>query len=175
MKTKAIILPMLLIGIMLIVVGVASACSCVLYTNQEIQMSQSSYVFSGEVVEIKTSGTFGNEMQEVTVRIIDHWKPTSFPESVNLKIYALKDTGANCGYNFVQGEKYLLYTSTDEETWKLMMNSCSGTILLSEAQIPISQLNESTNQTSTNPNQNQNEEESNIFTKFFSWIKNLFS
>ena len=176
MNKKTIIIPALAALMLFLVIGIASACSCINLESTEAKLDNAAYVFSGEVIDIQTSGSYANqEMQEVTIRIMDNWKPNAFPESVNLKVYATIDTGANCGYNFVEGKEYLIYAYLDSETGKISTSSCMGNLELSKAQQEIKDLNELTNSTSTNPpSTNQNEEES-IFSKFFSWLKNLFS
>ncbi|MBM3231924.1 hypothetical protein FJZ21_00900 [Candidatus Pacearchaeota archaeon] len=63
-----------------LLVSTTLACSCIYYENTEAKLKNAEYIFTGEVVNIQTI----NNLQEVTVRIINHWKPSAFPESVNL-------------------------------------------------------------------------------------------
>src|SRR3989344_5192139 len=149
MNKKAIVMPVLATLMLFLLIGIASACSCVYLENTKAKLDNAAYVFSGEVTNIDISE---NKMQQVTVRIINSYKPSSFPEPVNLMIYAVRDSGSECGYNFQVGEK------------------------------EIKELNNITNSTSNNQepntnnqNNNQNQEEQNIFSKIFSWLKSLFS
>ena len=162
-----------------ILISLASACSCIYYENVSDKLKNADYVFSGKVTDIKLVDAYSNQkMQEVTVRIINSWKPSAFPESVNLVIYSNIDSGANCGYNFEEDKEYLVYAYLDDETQKFMTNSCMGNLVLSKTDKEIKDLNELTQNTNNNPNNNNNTAEpidSNIFTKFFNWLKSLFS
>lgn len=166
MNNKLVILPAVSALMLFLAIGLASACSCINYETTPDKLNNAKYVFTGRISNIHITGLDYNEMQEVTVQVIQYWKPSSFPESVNLKIYAPIDTGANCGHNFDEGKEYLIYAYLDEETGKISTNSCMGSTLLEQAKNEINGLNE------INPVQNQ--EESNIFVKFFSWIRNIF-
>jgi len=175
MNKKTIIMPALAALMLFLVISLASACSCIYLENTQAKLDNAAYIFSGEVIDIQTSEAYANqEMQEATIRVINHWKPSSFPESVNLKVYANRDSDANCGYNFEEGKEYLIYAYLDSETNKISTNSCMGSLELDKAQQEIKYLNGLTNSTNPNPIPNQNEEE-NVFSKFFSWIRNLFS
>lgn len=184
MKNKAIILPIIAAAMLFVVAASASACSCIYLENTEARLNNAAYVFTGEVTDIKISDSYANqETQEVTARIIDTYKPSQFPEPVSLKIYATKDTGANCGYDFKKGEKYLIYAYLNAETNRFETNSCMGNSVLSKAENEIKELNALTNKTQTNQNNNsnnnqnpnQNQEETDIFIKFINWLRNLFS
>jgi|SRR3989344_4581900 len=179
MNKKAIVMPVLATLMLFLLIGIASACSCVYLENTKAKLDNAAYVFSGEVTNIDISE---NKMQQVTVRIINSYKPSSFPEPVNLMIYAVRDSGSECGYNFQVGEKYLIYAYLDEETNRFTTNLCMGNSQLSKAEKEIKELNNITNSTSNNQepntnnqNNNQNQEEQNIFSKIFSWLKSLFS
>ncbi len=161
-----------------IIIGLASACSCISLENTEAKLNNAAYVFSGSVESIKLSNSYSNqEMQEVMIRTIQYWKPSEFPESVNLKIYSTKDTGANCGYNFENGKTYIIYAYLDEETNRLTTNSCMGNTIIIEETNEIRELNTLTNSTPINEGYEKKPEpiESNIFTRFFSWFNDLFS
>lgn len=174
MKNKALILSLLMLPLL---VSVASACSCIYLENTEQKLENAEYVFLGKIEDIKISGSQYNEIQEMTVKTISYWKPSEFPESVNLKIYANKDSGANCGYNFEEGKEYVIYAYLDTETGQLSTNSCMGNSLSNIAINEISELDDLTNSTTTINEENEIEEEKeeNIVSRFFSWIKNLFS
>ena len=154
------------------IIGISSACSCINLENTEAKLENAQYVFTGEVINVEVSGQQYNEMQEITVKIINTFKPSQFPEPVNMKIYATKDTGANCGYNFQNGKEYLIYAYLEEN--KFTTNSCMGNSLLIKSQEEIKELNKLTNSTNNNPPVVE-PIKSNIFTKFFNWIRNLFS
>lgn len=156
-----------------ILIGIASACSCIQLENTEQKLNNAEYVFSGQVVDISSN----REMQEVTIRTIQYWKPSEFPESVNLKLYATKDTGANCGYNFQKGKNYIIYAYLDEETSQLKTNSCMGNSIITEETNEIKELNTLTNSTSADYTYQEPAQsiQTNILSKFFNWLKDLFS
>ncbi len=176
MKNKLFLLTALAIAT-LFSLGLASACSCIYFENTSQKLDNAEYVFSGEVTNIKISGQEYNELQEITIKTIQYWKPFSFPESVNLNLYSLKDSGANCGYNFQVGKKYIVYAYLDSETGKLSTTSCMGTSILTEETDEISELNNLTNSTQVEYSFDPIVEEKgeNIVLKFFNWLKNLFS
>lgn len=158
-----------------ILIGLASACSCIYFEDTNAKFNNAEYVFTMKVEDIDLTTVVAEEMQEATVRIMQYWKPSEFPEAVNLKLYSTKDTGANCGYNFEVGQEYLIYAYKDIETGRLQTNSCMGNInlALKQSQNEISELNNITEPITNN--QPTEPIESNIFTKFFSWFKDLFS
>lgn len=176
MNKKTIILPTLTALMLFSIMSIASACSCIYLENTEDKLENAAYVFTGKISNIQVTGLDKElqETQEATITVMQYWKPTIFPESVNLKVYAPIDTGANCGYNFVEGEEYLIYAHLDTQTGKLSTNSCMGSMLLEQAKNEINDLNEITPAQNQNPS-NAEPIESNVFTKLFSWIKNLFS
>lgn len=176
MKNKLIISLLLIIGT-LFSLGFTSACSCIYLENTEQKLENAEYVFSGQVVDIKFSGQEYDELQDVSIKTIQYWKPSQFPESVNLNLYAIKDSGANCGYNFEKGKNYLIYAYLDIETGKLTTNSCMGNSIISEETQEIKELNNLTNSTPTDYDYKPVIEEKgeNIVLKFFNWLKNLFS
>ena len=187
MNKKAIVMPVLATLMLFLLIGIASACSCVYLENTKAKLDNAAYVFSGEVTNIDISE---NQMQQVRIRIINSYQPANFPEPVNLMIYAIRDSGSECGYNFEEGKEYLIYAYIDEETGKFTTNLCMGNSLLNKAEQEIKDLNKLTNSTlnqnnnnsnnnnqepNTNNQNNNNQEEQNIFSKFFNWLKNLFS
>ncbi len=169
MKNKITILSTLTVVMLFLLIGITSACSCLPWKNVEDKMDNADYIFSGKVISINTSGVSQDKIQEVKLTIIEHWKPSNVPAITDRTIYASVGSGANCGYNFKQGESYLIYASIDSETGKLMTSSCSS-LLLSDAEDEIAQLNEI-----IQGKDSDDESESNIFSRFFKWIKNLFS
>ena len=169
MKNKTLIASILMLPIL---ISIASACSCINLETTEQKLENAQYVFIGEVIDIELSNNYAEQLQEAQVRIIEYWNPSNFPEAVSLKLYATKDTGANCGYNFEENKQYLIYAYIDEETGQLTTNSCMGNLELSNAQNEIEELNELTKSTTPRPNEPVEE---NIFTKFFNWLKDLFS
>lgn len=172
MKNKVLIASLFMLPILL---SVASACSCILLPDTQSKFENAAYVFTGEVVDLEKSELYGEKNQEVTIRIIQYWKPAAFPESVNMKIYAREDTGANCGYNFEEGQKYLIYSYIDTETGRLETNSCMGNLLLEEASNEIKELSEIAVPVTNTPNEVDPTENGNIIVRFFSWIKSWFS
>lgn len=176
MKNKLALLSTLA-TLILFSMGLASACSCIYFENTSQKLDNAEYVFSGEIINIKISGQEYNELQEVTIKTIQYWKPSEFPESINLNLYATKDSGANCGYNFELGKKYIIYAYLDSENGRLSTSSCMGNSILNEKTNELNELNNLTNSTPVEYNFDPLVEEKgeNIVLKFFNWLKNLFS
>ncbi|MEK6908810.1 MAG: hypothetical protein AABX23_02025 [Nanoarchaeota archaeon] len=177
MKNKIIILPALAILMLFVIMGVASACSCIYLEDTQARIENADYVFTGKISEIRLSGSEYNKEQEATIRITQYWKPSSFPESVNLIFYSTRDTGANCGYNFEEGKEYLIYASLDAETGKISTNSCMGNLLLEESKDEINELNdliEPVSRPGTNDGKVEPIQKS-VFSRLIDWIKSLFS
>jgi hypothetical protein len=87
----------------------------------ERELTQSSTVFAGEVVDLKR----GFMTTKVSFRVSEVWKG---PERETLEVNTPSQGGA-CRYPFSEGRKYLVYT------WgkKMEVGSCGRTTLLSKA------------------------------------------
>lgn len=119
----------------------ARACSCLPPPPPKEALAQAAAVFSGKVekaevislTETNAGQVFTNEIKKVTLRVAESWKGTNARELV---VYTPVNS-AMCGYNFVQGETYLVYASevgTVRKTKELHTNLCTRTRVLSRAQ-----------------------------------------
>ncbi|MEK6855322.1 MAG: hypothetical protein AABX73_03820 [Nanoarchaeota archaeon] len=112
----------LLIGL----IGIASACSCVIPEPPKESMESSTAVFKGEVVRI--------EGEKVNLVISKIYKG-DLGTQVNI---TTPTDSAMCGFNFVKNKEYLVYTSGNLSD--LSTNICTRTKLLSEADEDIEEL-----------------------------------
>jgi hypothetical protein len=104
------------------------ACSCIASpapVKEQIRgaFSYADAVFSGEVVEIKESPAEKDTLL-VKFKVAKSWKGNDQPE---LTIKTARDS-AMCGYNFMVGQKYLVYASGAGDA--LSTNNCSRTTTL---------------------------------------------
>jgi len=136
-----------------------SACSCLAPGTLLEELNKSDAVFVGKVIDIKSSSM----QREITFERTKIWKG---PESVQL-VVVTGTNSASCGYGFEEDKEYLVYASLSEG--KYYTDLCSGTKpLFLAVQEDIKVLNEPIIAT---PNPTSD----NAFSKFWSWIKNLFS
>jgi hypothetical protein len=94
--------------------------------------ADASAVFSGEVMNIEgglSTRIFGMSVpsRRVTLQVSEVWKG---PQTETLEVTTPRD-GATCGYNFKEGQEYLVYAYGKEEALKV--DICSQTRLLSRA------------------------------------------
>lgn len=100
------------------------ACSCIIPGTPAEEMEKSDAVFSGEVIKIDDSSSYG---YDVTLQVLETWKGT---EGSLIKVHT-GIGGGDCGFGFKEGEEYLVYASlTDGE---LQVYSCSLTGILDES------------------------------------------
>jgi hypothetical protein len=83
----------------------ALGCECPRKRSFEMEMAASDMVFSGEVIGISTS----DRSREVAFRPAIVWKG----EKTDSIVIQIADLGATCGFNFKQGNQYLVYASHD--------------------------------------------------------------
>jgi hypothetical protein len=93
---------------------VVFACECPKRNDFQREFEQSQSVFVGEVVEINNSLTD----TLITFNVERIWKGTKSERIV----VRTRNRGKTCGYNFKEGERYLVYA--DEE---LRTSTCSRT------------------------------------------------
>jgi hypothetical protein len=128
----------LLIATSLFVLGAnsASACSCLPATPQEY-FKRSSAVFSGKVIDVveQSSGRAGPsrflEGRKVIFQVSRVWKGKNERQLVVMT----SDSSASCGYEFQEGQEYLVYASNEEA--RLQTGLCNGTKLFSDARADL--------------------------------------
>lgn len=122
----------------------AQACSCMPATPEQ-HFESANTVFSGRVVNVITtrrnrrSPQFSFPQTRVTFEVSEVWKGR---ERRRLMVMT-SDSSASCGFNFVEGESYLVYASQSEN--RLTTSLCSGTKLLSQAQDDLKMLGDEEN------------------------------
>lgn len=113
----------------------ALACSCVPPPPPQEALAQSEAVFSGKVVSITTEEIPGAEgtgllrRRAVVLEVASAWKGVS---SLQITIRTAFDS-AGCGYDFVEGERYLVYTYKAAEGESLETGLCNRTKALADA------------------------------------------
>ena len=116
-----------------------SACSCGPVPTPAEALERAHVVFSGTVMQIEGMPPHGTPLL-VAFRA-DRWWKGGNRESVS--VVTMSD-GAACGFEFSEGEAYLVFADTEnlitEETGHPMAGICSRTKLLSEAQDELPEL-----------------------------------
>ena len=116
----------------------ASACSCGGGAPFRVlaKGADASAVFSGEVMNIEgglSTRIFGMSVpsRRVTLQVSEVWKG---PQTETLEVTTPRD-GATCGYNFKEGQEYLVYAYGKEEPFEVDL--CSRTKPLSDADLRV--------------------------------------
>ncbi len=123
---------LLIVGLVALLPDCASACTCAGFPGSQRALEQSNAVFSGEVMDVEGvsfTRMFGMSIpsEKVTLRVSEVWKG---PQRDTLEVSTPRD-GATCGYNFKEGQEYLVYAYGKEQPFKVDL--CSETRLLSRA------------------------------------------
>jgi hypothetical protein len=104
------------------------ACSCLPPGPPADALASATSVFSGRVAALSGAvDAGGSDPVQVTFAISKVWKGTDQP-TIEVLTPA---SSASCGFEFVQGEEYLVYASESEG--QLQTNLCSRTALLAMA------------------------------------------
>lgn len=114
---------LIVIGLVVLLPDCASACSCA-YAGAPGELTYSSAVFSGEVVDFDMKGPFN---ATATLRVSEVWKG---PEQETLEV-STPVSGSACGYPFKEGQEYLVYADGGKQG--LEVNACGPTQRLTEA------------------------------------------
>ena len=117
--------------------GQSLACSCVRPGSPSEELAQSSSVFAGRAVSVRefhdpsTTTISSTDPTTVEFEVTTVWKGPSY-EAMYLTTARF---GASCGFTFVEGEEYMVY-SRDGSTVSL----CSRTSLLENAEADLNEL-----------------------------------
>lgn len=117
----------------------AQACSCLPSTPDQ-HFESANAVFSGRVVNVVTPRRnprrpqVSSQQKRVMFEVAEVWKG----EERRRLMVMTSDSSASCGFNFTEGESYLVYASRSDN--RLTTSLCSGTKLLSQAQEDLSML-----------------------------------
>ena len=124
----------LVVGLVALLPDCASACSCGGGAPFRVlaKGADASAVFSGEVMNVEEGSStrmFGMSVpsRRVTLQVSEMWKG---PQTETLEVSTPRD-GATCGYNFKEGQEYLVYAYGKEEPFKVDL--CTETKPLSKA------------------------------------------
>lgn len=115
------------------IVPFVSSCSC-LEGSLDGAINSSSLIFSGTVTEIDT---VSSHEYAVVFDVETVWKGQRDRHIV----VRTARSGASCGYSFVEGESYLVYS--DNETYSVSL--CSRTAPLAEAETDLQALGDGDN------------------------------
>lgn len=114
--------------------GRAYACSCVPSQPVPAARDESAFVFTGTVSGIAVQNQGNPEGVLVTFDLIESWKG---PSDAQLTLRT-SGSSASCGYEFVAGERYLVYgVITDGQ---LSTNLCTRTAQLDAAAVDLAEL-----------------------------------
>jgi hypothetical protein len=102
------------IGLVVLLPDCATACSCA-YAGAPGELTYSSAVFSGEVVDFNKKGPFN---ATAILRVSEVWKG---PEQGTLEVHT-RDP-AFCGYRFKEGQEYLVYAEGGRATLRIALLS----------------------------------------------------
>ena len=117
--------------------GQSLACSCVRPGSPSEELAQSSSVFAGRAVSVRefhdpsTTTISSTDPTTVEFEVNTVWKGTSY-ETMYL---TTARSGASCGFTFVEGEEYIVY-SRDGSSVSL----CSRSALLENAEADLDEL-----------------------------------
>ncbi len=112
--------------------GRAYACSCLVSPPAAEARDQSVAVFSGQVRSIIRQTE--SSQVEVVFDLAESWKGPLAP-SLTLRTAG---SSASCGYEFVEGERYLVYAN--EQDGNLAVSLCSRTATLDDASADVAAL-----------------------------------
>ncbi|MEQ8756561.1 MAG: protease complex subunit PrcB family protein [Coleofasciculus sp. G1-WW12-02] len=117
----------------------AQACRCLPSTPDQ-HFESANAVFSGRVVNVvtprqnSTRPEFSSQQKRVMFEVAEVWKG----EERRRLMVMTPESSASCGFNFVEGEYYLVYASISDKN--LTTSLCSGTKLLTQAQEDLKML-----------------------------------
>lgn len=121
--------------------SVTYACSCVVPAEPLEALESSSAVFTGKVVDKKEpKGTIisSADSVKVTFEVDSSWKGVKG----NKVTLSTALSSASCGFEFVEGESYIVYAYANDEddSSKLEASLCSRTKLLASASEDLKEL-----------------------------------
>ena len=101
---------------------VAYACSCAPPPPPAEALAEADAVFHGTVVGMEVPEAGGLPMMKVTLAVHDVWKGIDSP---TVTLETSLPNGANCGFFFEMGERYIVYAYEIEEKGALTTNICT--------------------------------------------------
>jgi len=141
------------------------ACSCVKEQTVQKEFSQSKAVFSGKVIDIKTTKFSNPNYKKVLFEVSNTWKGISSSQV----IIKTGQGDGDCGIKFIKGQNYLVYASAStmygENSQTLTSTMCDSTKEFSLAQKDLTILGEGKKPTN-NVNYEKNFQRNNLKTLF---------
>ena len=121
----------------------AFGCKCLVEKLVENEYQRKTAIFSGKVVGIVKDGAF---IRRVKIRVENSWKG----DAAKIVTITTPSDGGMCGYSFVKGASYLIYANGNEKNG-LLVDICSRTKGISDAQEDIETLNNLQKETKSSP------------------------
>ncbi|MFZ3591136.1 hypothetical protein ACOI1C_18275 [Bacillus sp. DJP31] len=162
MKNRVFLVLALCLGLSVIGTSIspstAYACSCIEPGAVEVELERSDAVFTGKAIEIKEQKQLGGgTINKILFELIATWKG----ESKSQIVITTGQGHGDCGYDFRQGEEYLVYAHRSSmygyNNTGLTTIVCDRTNELSEAEDDLVELGEGKAPT----------EEGNLVNKFY--------
>lgn len=141
-KSYLFLLAMILASSIFLFPSIGFACSCADLQPVEEELASSKAVFTGSVIEInEVLQPNGTMKRDVLFEVEQSWKGINQSQVM----ITTGSGGGDCGYDFEQGQKYLVYASNSSMYGNdndLITNICSRTNEISLAQEDLSILGE---------------------------------
>ncbi|MGG4488458.1 hypothetical protein [Metabacillus idriensis] len=122
MKWKIILCMLMISGIFLVNEEKGYACSCAQPPSVQSELENKTAVFSGKVLK-----TTENSKKKALIEVDQIWKG---PSQSQLIIETERDS-AGCGFDFIEGQSYLIYAYGEKNT--LETGLCERTALAADA------------------------------------------
>lgn len=101
--------------------GTALACSCLQQSLQE-SIDGADAIFLGAVNEISSE----DYQLAVSFHVKESWKGFEEEGITRMTVHTTSDSAA-CGFNFIEGEEYLVYANVNDKTGNVHTGLCSAT------------------------------------------------
>lgn len=154
----------LLLGLVVLVAGMTSACSCTLPEPASEAFDNADAVFVGTVTNIG-SPSVGSDIWGANSITFEPSRVFKGQSTSELTIQTWKDT-AGCGYPFEEGKEYLVYAQHTAQGHEVSL--CSRTTDIESADGDLEVINEKAQPIPIASSQT-------VFGRFITWIRNLFS
>ncbi|MCM3597706.1 hypothetical protein M4D55_18215 [Metabacillus idriensis] len=122
MKLKIILCLLFISGIFFVNEEKGYACSCAQPSSVQSELENKTAIFSGKVLKI-----IENSKKEALIEVNQIWKG---PSQSQLIIETERDS-AGCGFDFIEGQTYLIYAYGEKNT--LETGLCERTALVTDA------------------------------------------
>lgn len=110
----------------------ALACKCMKFESALAAKEKANMVVQGTVLNVKREKMNGKTYNAALIEVKQSWKGTN---QSNVIVYTDLST---CGFEFIKNQEYLLFTREDEGIQ--VLNLCSGSKLIADAQQELKDL-----------------------------------